>query len=891
MLRKLFFGFVAMLFLIILVSTIIITFFEKELGQKILKEVNKSLKTELSVGEFELSLFSGFPKASANLRQVKLADTNSGNLLEADNLAFRFGLFSLFGSNINLHSLVIQDGALYVHKDKKGKTNYDVVQTSDTESSGSDLSISLNEASLENIELIYSDEQAEQETRMLVNDAIFSGEFSSDQFALSSYAALESSFIDVNGARFLPGKALDYDAKIAVDLAKGTYTFENVKLGVESNVFNITGIVNSENDGLNYDLEVTSEDGNIESIIQLLPAEYLEYIGDFRSTGTFLFDTKIEGKQTAKSNPSIQVNLGLREGQIKSDRLANSLKDVSFTAWFSNGKYRNNKTTLFEIRDFKGYFNRELTEMKLKIENLEDPKIDFELDGNLPLESVYGLLNNEAITDGDGEIEIKDLNIKGRYEDMLSTSRISRVDAGGTIEFDDASLTINKQEMIVDRGKLILKDNDLKVSAVKLEGASSEMTLNGDFYNLIPVLFADSLNTKKAELDFKARLNAKELDLDKLMRLTEIQVEQDEVSKEVYDSLLVENALQRERFINLLNGNFDLLIDNFNYNKIQGTEFEGGLAFDSGEVLLDGDVETMDGSMNLEGKVFFEEKPRLKANVICKDINVQKFFYQTENFGQDFIVSDNLKGVLNSNFSVNAYWDAEGTFLTDKLRVLAGVSIKDGELVGFKLLEDFSTFIKVKDLRHIKFVNMQNWLEVRRGKLYLPAMFIQSNAVNLTVTGEHTFDHDIDYGIKVNAGQVLLSKFKKHDPLLKPQKAKKKGMFDLYYSIVGNIDDYEVKNSKRKVQKDFELSEHRKDQVRKLLEKEFQSIKLLEKEPENWRKVAPIPEFEEAGGQEEYLEEIKTPNTNKPTAKNKIPEFDEADDDTEEYIDFEEGDN
>lgn len=886
MLRKLFWGCILFIGLLLIISTIIVTFFEEELGEKVLTEVNKSLETELSVEAFELSIFSAFPSASANLQHVKLADTNGGNLLEAENLSFRFGLFSLFSSNINLHSLVIENGALYIHIDPKGKTNYEVIRTSQNTDSNasSDLSISLNEATLEKIELIYSDELNQQETRVLVNDAIFSGELSSDQFALKSYAALETDFIDIGENRFLPGKAVDYDATIDVNLATGTYIFEEFKLGIESNIFNISGIIQEEKKGTNYDLELTSEDGNLQSVIQLLPENWLDDVGDFTSRGTFLFNATIKGLQTDKKNPAIQVNFGLDDGRISSGRLSSPLKDVSFEASLSNGKYTSNKSTVFEIKKFKGYFNRELTEMQLKVENLDDPSIDFKLDGTLPLESIYGLFDSPIITDGDGEIEVKNLHIDGRLKDMMSMSRISRVDASGQLEFDDAALVMNKEEIIIDRGKVTLKDNDLKVSSVKIEGAGSEVSLDGDFYNLIPVLFADSLNTQKAELEFKARLNAKAIDLDRLLAISDLQVEENEVSTTEFDSLKVDQNQKRERFIDILKGTFDFGIANFNYNKIQGTDFEGSLSFDDGEMSLSGDIETMDGSIGLEGITYFEEKPRLKANLICKDINVQKFFYQAENFGQEVLVSDNIKGKLNAQIRINAFWDEAGNFLDDKLKVLAGVSVKNGEIVDFKLLESFSNYIKVRDLRHIKFVNLQNWLEVRKGKLYLPTMFIQNNAVNLTISGEHSFDQDIDYGIKVNAGQVLLGKLKKHDPLLKPQKAKKKGFFDLYYSIEGTLDDYDIKSAKRQVSRNFDNGLRRKEEIKSILNKEFGGAKILHKSVDVLKRE-PIPEFDEIDGDTEFLDEMKT-NNNVPNKG--IPEFDEEDEDVE-YIDFENG--
>ncbi len=146
---------------------------------------------------------------------------------------------------------------------------------------------------------------------------------------------------------------------------------------------------------------------------------------------------------------------------------------------------------------------------------------------------------------------------------------------------------------------------------------------------------------------------------------------------------------------------------------------------------------------------------------------------------------------------------------------------------------------------------------MRNGRIYLPVMFIQSNAANLTVSGEHTFDQDIAYYLKVNAGQVLANRFRRHDPNLAPKPARKDGFFNLYYAITGNIDEYEVKTARRRVKEDFELSELRRREVQQALEREFGiPIDLIE-EPVEWRD---IPEYQEDPNDDspEYLDfEVK----------------------------------
>jgi hypothetical protein len=69
----------------------------------------------------------------------------------------------------------------------------------------------------------------------------------------------------------------------------------------------------------------------------------------------------------------------------------------------------------------------------------------------------------------------------------------------------------------------------------------------------------------------------------------------------------------------------------------------------------------------------------------------------------------------------------------------------------------------------------------------MPAMFIQSNALNLLVGGEYGFNHDLDFKLKINAGQVLANKFKKYNPDKPAIKAKQQGIFNIYAHIFGNV--------------------------------------------------------------------------------------------------------
>jgi len=816
----------AIAFALFTIGVVLAMIFEDEIGEKLLKSLNSQIKSEITVGEFELSLFSGFPEASAELNDVLILDTWSGELLRAKKVAFRFRLLSLFSSTIDINSVLVRDGQLNIKVGKRGGNNYTIFKSTG-ETNESEMAIDLKEAMLRQIDVYYLNDQLQQEFKTEVKSANFSGQFASDKFSLVSDASLFNQFAKIEKDKYFENKSIGYEGEILVDFAKGEYDIKQLNLTLGGQQFSADGFIQEFEDYTDLDILITSEENDINAVLQLLPEEYLAYVADFKSRGNFDFEATINGKYNQSRNPVIKLDISLKDGEISSSKLETDLEDVSFSAQYSNGKERNNASSSFVLKDFKGYFNRELVDMELDVRNFDDMRVDFDFGGTVPLNAVYGLMGSPSITDGDGEVEIQDFKLKGRYKDMVTPSRIGKVQTSGTIAFDDAALTINDELLMIDRGVLQIKNNEVRVKQVKLESTDTEFTLDGSIQNLVPVLFSDSLNTKKAKLKFNLNLEAPEIDIDRLMRFTEIEIAESEVSEAEFDSLQVAKVEQREHIVSYLDGTFNATVGKFNYEKINGRSFKGKLIFKGDEVDLIGEAFAMEGSFEVDGRMYFNEEPHLKAKLICQEINVTDFLEQTDNLGQDVLTYENLSGSLNAKIAIDAFWNKEGEFLEDELYVIAALGLQEGTMKDFKMMDSFADYVNIRDLRNIRFSNMQNWIEIKKRRLNLPIMFLQNNALNLTLNGKYTFDHDFDFNVKVNAGQAMVKLFKKHDPSLKPLPAKKNGLFNLYYKIYGDFDKYKFKSAKQEIKKDFQRSEYKKRVLKEALIAEFGDIEVI----------------------------------------------------------------
>lgn len=810
------YGYVAFLLLVILFSTLVIiaNLFEKPINRRVLAAVKGQLKTELKVQDMSLSLVNAFPYASVELKGVTLRDVAGKQLLGAKRISLQFGIFSLLSSNIKVRSLVVENGQLRIHTDKKGNPNYLVFKTASSGSASKDIAFSLASAYLEKLRLIYTDDREQRKFDITVDKAQAKGDFTATNFVTDCKAAITVNTLAQGSSSYLRGKKLSYDGEVEVDLKNQIYRLHEALLNLESSVVSVDGAFQVKKDHTYCDLSIKNKRTNLPTLLQLLPEPYAGYFSDFKSTGNFDLNGKIKGRVGKSDIPAIDIVMQMHDATVRSPKLEDALEDVNFKAVLKHNK----ETSFFEISGFKGQFGKNPLTLQLKVTDLADPLVDFRFDGIFPLASAFGLLNNPAITAGEGKLVFKDLRLKGRYKDMIHPARIQHVLATGHIAMRDAALTVNKEAVAFPSGLLILDGNRLQLDSFRIEGAGSSLVLNGYCQNLVPVLFADSLNSQHAVLDFNSNLYAKSLDIDKLLALA---VRQQKAEKIAAATTVNTTTRKRVSPFRLLKGTFDAQIDQLNYDLIETKDFSGQLTFENGDMYVNGDLEGMDGIFNVEGIVDLDVRS-FEAAVECKDVNITEFFRQCRNFYQDFVEDKNLKGKLNAQMIVRGNWNQDFSLNQDKLQAFADFSVNNGELIRFKMLDYFSKFIKVQDLQHIKFTNLRNWVEISHKTIYMPAIFVQSNAANLTFSGKHSFDQRINYNIMVNAGQVLTSKLKKYDNHLNPQPAEK-GWFNLYYNISGTTSKYQMRLAKNTVVDEFASSEMRKHIIQRELAKVFGS--------------------------------------------------------------------
>jgi hypothetical protein len=207
------------------------------------------------------------------------------------------------------------------------------------------------------------------------------------------------------------------------------------------------------------------------------------------------------------------------------------------------------------------------------------------------------------------------------------------------------------------------------------------------------------------------------------------------------------------------------------------------------------------------------------------EINIQKLFRSFNNFGQNFISNQNLKGSLTGEVFFSSEWNDR--LKIDKKTVLSenDITLTNGELIDFEPMSGLSKFIDVQELRHIKFSTLKNQITIKDEKVFIPQMDIESSAINIAASGIHGFSNDFSYRLKVLLSDVISGRLKRsvrRHSEYENIEDDGLGRTTLFLLIEGNPDDYKVKYDRKAAREELKQNiQQERTTLKKIFREEF----------------------------------------------------------------------
>lgn len=158
-----------------------------------------------------------------------------------------------------------------------------------------------------------------------------------------------------------------------------------------------------------------------------------------------------------------------------------------------------------------------------------------------------------------------------------------------------------------------------------------------------------------------------------------------------------------------------------------------------------------DGTVGISGYLNGSDKDNLylKGNLALYDLDIDQVFFKFDNFGQDYLISEQVHGRITGTVDVKSYLYPDLTPKLDRTHALVSMRIRDGRLENFAPMQAMSDFMGNKNLNNIRFGELENSFEFNNGTLTVPRMKIASTLGYIFLSGNQDLESRINYEVQV----------------------------------------------------------------------------------------------------------------------------------------------
>jgi hypothetical protein len=162
-------------------------------------------------------------------------------------------------------------------------------------------------------------------------------------------------------------------------------------------------------------------------------------------------------------------------------------------------------------------------------------------------------------------------------------------------------------------------------------------------------------------------------------------------------------------------------------------------------------MEAAGGSFDISGyfngsdphKIYFS--PKMKV----KNVDLDKLLFKFENFGQDYLVSDNLHGKFSGNIIGKIHMHNDLIPKIDDSEIHMDIQVLNGRLENFAMFEYMADYFQDKNLNKVLFDTLTNQIDLTKGVLNIPNMRINSSIGFMEISGKQDMNLNMDYHIKI----------------------------------------------------------------------------------------------------------------------------------------------
>lgn len=716
----------------------LVFFFKERICGLVLTEVNTHLNVPLNVSEMDLVFWSSFPNLSVDFEHLFIQESLpnaqvSDTLFYTDQLRLTFNPWDIYQGKYHVKRVKVSPGKLSIRYDARGKENFDIFKPSPSDTK-TDFNLSLKEVKIDGLRFIYDNVSSKQYLSSTFEDARIKGDFSSDAFVAKAMGKMKLGRLKSGEITLLRNKNTAFNFALDVNQLTGIYSLKNAGLSVEHLPFSVNGRVSPDS------LQFTVQSKNIQ-LTQLVNEFSLDAAKDvkaFKGSGKVDFHLDLAGAISAVDPIGMNADFGIENGELTEPEHGLKIQDIQLSGKYSNtgekGEYISMKNVRF--RTAGGPFSGEV-----ELREFDRPKVEGSAKGNVDLALIHSIFHLPSIDEVRGNLGIQtNFKLATNPDGELGVDQCN-----GQLELKNISIKLmaDKRRFSEVNGRLFLRGNEAGIENTSLKLGSSDVKLNGIFDNIFPYI------NGKGDLKTSVLVESKHLYVEDLGSTSkEMKIE----TGQVYS--LPDN----------IQGEINLQIEKLRYGKHEFSHLISKMNIEHRRLHFP-QMSLVNAEGLLSGALIIEEKEPekfiLTTQIAGKNLKFKPLFKEWENFDQTVIREQNISGRAEANLFFRAPFTLAKGIIYSGIEAKLDLKVFNGHLKNVASFKDITESLKTKSgklvlgkeniqqledkLKDVDFQTMENSIYIKNGQVEIPKMTIRSTALDMDVSGRHSFTDDIDY--------------------------------------------------------------------------------------------------------------------------------------------------
>jgi len=734
------FGWVVLGLLSFLFIAMLIVYINRdEIKNIITTQISKQLNTEIKVGSIAIDFWDKFPQVAVKFSHVRAEEALPNpqqSLFLFKSIYVKFNIWDLLGSNYTIRQISFDDGEFNMRITPEGIENYIFWKTSDKES---DANIELQSVEWNNTRLRYKDQSIELQ---LVVDI--------EKLTLKGKSNATNTTLNAEGKGTLYG--LVYAKMVLAD---------TVPVKMLSDIIYRNGItqisisksfladVSLEGQGTINDMgqqwKLKTPKNKIRHFLALVPNNYKPSIKPEQLSGEA--DMKID-ISLSKKLTEVVATAQLYQAGFEDKRNNIYLSNIT-GAYLLNYKYAKQQSSgNMRLQNISAKTRTGNLKLNAHIQNFDKPQLSANGAIEIKVEELMAITRPGLVSQAHGDVYgAFDYQQKFNSWDEMTSKALTSPKLTGKLQVKNGELSFLNSNIKLTQisADLTMRNKDLVIERLFLREGKSEFLIDGWLYNAL------YMGPNRPTPMLSARLQSQNVDLNSILAW--------EFPRSA-DSGGSYTSSKTEPFAI----DFSLAIDVKKFNLIRFTGYNLKAEIWNDQLTIKGKNVSLDGLKGqIAGNFSWAMLPNgyrfwTKANM--KNIDINQLFGAFENFGQGWLLAENISGTGTADIETSIDLDKNYTPLPQSLKLVSDITILNGQLKGYKPLESLSSIVDKKALADVRFEKLQNQIAIANEVITIPQMEIKSTALNVLLQGRHSFDQQIDYSIRL-AVKDLMNKKKK----------------------------------------------------------------------------------------------------------------------------------